>query len=512
MKLTLRRAVTVERWRVIATLGLAQKRPELIAILALANERPGGVVTGLDVSRSLLAGRPAMVGERLLEVCRMMSLVELDDPHGKAWRLTAAGRRALASEEVPAPQRGEFDVWMLADPLYPEVIVRVLPTERDRRAKPDERGEERPARVEELPILLRQCKGKVVRLPLRKADEPTEVFVFDLAPLGRHIEREQGELSIELAHEGGTARFKVSFDGRPATFAPGAGLPSLRDAMAAGPTTVEPPVNVAFRTLSDNERRTGRREFDIEGYALPSLGEFRSARFSDVPLAPKSQQDADEWAVWRLLDGIRGYVWPRDFEKRVRAVREVAVEEQWAFDPSIPTQVEMAQKRPDQPALVRSLLVPLDWQSPESVPAPVLILSGRASLARHGRTLVEQWGDAVARVYVLEPADAKAADAPVTSELGKRAVARRVRQPADVWVRIEPGGRVGQRWHPAPRQTSKAEKAKTAPSEDDGGEWKDVPEAEVARMFEDLRLAFWDQATQELQLDAGWLAVKPATR
>ena len=96
MKLILQREVTVTHWRVVATLGFTQKRPEITAILALAEELPDGIVTALDVSRKLLAERPAVVGERLLRVCHMMQLVEPAEQPREGWRLTELGQSGSA--------------------------------------------------------------------------------------------------------------------------------------------------------------------------------------------------------------------------------------------------------------------------------------------------------------------------------------------------------------------------------------------------------------------------------
>lgn len=514
MKLILKREAVMEHWRVIATLGFAQRRPEIIAILALADAHPDGVVTGLDVSRKLLAERPENVGKRLLEVCAMMSLVEQVEAPREGWRLTEHGRCALKNQEVPVPQRGEFDVWLMFDPLHAEVIVRVSLTEQQDSPNPGERSAAIvPVKVQDLPSQIRRCVGQIIRPPLRLQDEPTEVFVFDFAGLGRCIRREPCQLTVELLSGGGTARFDVTFDGRQTHFAPVAKLPALSDALAAaGCTECDKATPVAFRTLSDSERRTASRNEEIEEVSTPEIGTFTQAQLVSVPLVPETQQDADEWAVWRLVDNIRGYVWPQDFEKHVRAVRELAVKEHWDFDPAIPTQLELAQIRPEQLALARRLLVPLDWQSPTAPSAPILILSGLAAQITHGQKLLSEWGDDTQRVYVLEGSDAKASDKGVTAELGKRVVARRVRQPADVWLRIGPDGTIGQRWHPAPKADAKTGKAKAAPAPKPDGEWKDVPEKELARITDDLKSAFWNRATQELQLEGDWIAVKPTTR
>ena len=510
MKLTLKRELVMERWRVIAKLGFTQRRPEIIAILALADGLPDGVVTGLDVSRKLLGERPAVVGERLLEVCCMMNLVERLDQPLEGWRLTELGRRALMNQEVPTPQRGEFDVWLMADELYPEALVRVRPTEPETQQKQSEKVEPTlPVVTQELPRVLLQCEGHVIRPPLRLPDEASEVYVFEFAPLGRCVAREPCLLSVELHSGGGTAKFDVAFAGRQANFAPAAKLPALPEALkAAGRSEADGPLKVAFRTLGDNERRSARREMELEGVAMPELGEFPRARLSDVRLVPESQQDANEWAVWRLIDGIRGYVWPQDFEKLVRQVRELAVREHWAFDPAMPSQAELAQLRADLPLVARRLLVPLDWQPIESLVAPVLVLSGRAAQTRHSHKLAKDWYEGIPRVYALLGSDFENDGA--LGELGNRAIVRRVRHPADVWLRMGPDGSIGQRWHPAPKSDSKSKKQKPPPASDIEGEWKDLSQQEITKIADELKSGFWSRPTHELQLDGRWVSVKPS--
>lgn len=509
MKLTLKREVMMERWQVVGTLGFAQKRPEIVSILALAEEVPNGILTGVEVARKLLADRPAVVGDRLLEVCRMMRLVERVEHPSEGWVLTELGRRALKNQEVPAPQRGEFDVWLLGDMLHREVIVRVRATEQEPPTKVGERiAPSVPVATQEIPHRLQRSQGKIVRPPLRVQGDASEVYVFEFSPQGRCLERDQCQLTVEL-EVGGCSRFDVMMDGRQSSFAPAAKLPSLSDALRiAGRIEAEGPLKVAFRTLSDEERRSARRVVELDGLTMPDVGEFTHVRLSDVALVPASQTDADEWAVWRLADSIRGYVWPKDYERHVRAVREFAVKEGWSFDPTVPTQAELAQQFANRPVLARYLLVPLDWQQAAAPDSPVLILSGCAARATQGREIVEEWGAGAARVYVLGASEAKELDGSFIDGLGGRTVARRVRQPDDVWLRMGTDGRFGQRWHPAPKPKSKTEKTKTAPDTAHAGEWRDIPDDELLRITGDLKTAFWNRPTQELQPDGGWVAVK----
>jgi len=509
MTLILQRDTMVTRWRVVATLGFIEKRPEITAILALAEELPDGIVTGLEVSRKLLANRPEIVGERLLGVCHMMRLVEPAAPPRAGWRLTELGLRAVVNQEVPVPQRGEFDVWAVDDPLHPEVILRVRPTELERPPKPGEqRGTAGLPSVQEIPALLRGCEGRSVHLAVRAESEASEIFVFGFAEQCRCFGRERGQLVVELQPDGGNARFTLPIEGHQSSFTPVAKLPPLPDALnQAGRSDAAGPLKVTFRALGDNERRHARRESDLGEVILPGVGKFMRACLRDVPLVPSTQEDADEWAVWLLLDRIQGYVWPEEFEKRVRAVREFGVRERWEFDPALPSQRELAERSGGQWALAQKLSVPLDWEVMGQPDAPtVFILSGRAAHAEETRKLLPEWGNGVARVFVLQPADESRGEESALRELGERAVVRRVRQAPDVWLRISARDTFGQAWQPTPMAHARPERSEAA---EKAGDWRPLPETEFGRFIDEARTAFWRRATQELQIDGSWLAIKP---
>jgi hypothetical protein len=249
----------------------------------------------------------------------------------------------------------------------------------------------------------------------------------------------------------------------------------------------------------------------LEELDLPGMGSFTSARLRDVPLVPATQADANEWAVWLLRDRIRGYVWPQEFDKLVRAVREFALKEGWEFDTSLPSQRELAERWSNEPSLARRLSLPLDWEAIGQPDSPtVFILSGRAAHAQEARKLIQEWGDGAARVFVLESADGGKTHDGVADEIKERSAARRVRQAPDVWLRVSTDTKLGQRWQPAPKPNPKTEKPKAPEPPQKAGEWRDVPDGEFDRLIDELRTAFWKRATQELEVDGTWIAVKPS--
>lgn len=72
--------------------------------------------------------------------------------------------------------------------------------------------------------------------------------------------------------------------------------------------------------------------------------------------------------------------------------------------------------------------------------------------------------------------------------------------------------RLGQCWHPTSKAKSKAEKTKQVVETSDEGEWRDLPEDELARVEDGLKTAFWTRATHEQQPDGAWIAVKAILR
>jgi hypothetical protein len=515
MKLILQREVLVSRWRVVATLGFSQKRPEIIAILALASELPNGTITPQDVARKLLADRPAVVGERLLRVCNMMRLLEQSEPGGEGWQLSELGRRALTNQEVPTPQRGEFEIWAMEDDLHPEVFLRVKPAELERSQKAGEQPE--IGELHPLPVSLGHCHNRIVRPPVRIDQEASEIFVFEFEEMCRRLDGEAGTLTVELTSAGGNARFSVEVEGSR-EFAPAAKLPTLAEALnSAGRTDIAGPQRITFRTLSDNERRHARREVDLEEFSMPGIGTFSAAKLRDVPLIPSKQEDANQWAVWRLLDQIKGYVWPEQYERLVRSVREFAVKEGWEFDPAIPTQQELARQCDGQTELARKLLVPLDWQA-LAQPAgsnmpPIVVLSGRAARGMEAEKLIREWGDGSHRVYLMESAEsAKSGNGLpdlLSDGIRERAIIRRVRQAPDGWLRVEGNFKTGQRWQPPQKSKPEQKHESTSANVEHAGAWRDLKGIESERLLEDLTNAFWKRPLQELQPEGSWLAVKP---
>jgi len=510
MKLTLNREVTIERWRVVGTLGLAQRRPEIIAILQLVTESATGFITGADVAAKLLGGRPASVGNRLLQVCQMMNLVTAAPSPADGWSLTEEGRRALQKGEVPTPERGEFEIWLLPDALNPETIIAIRRF--DTKAQPKNGDGGVPPGVREIPDELAQCQGRLVRPPVRSRDEPSEVYVFGFESVGSFLGRERGNLQVDLDPRGGTASFEVPTEDQPATFSPAFKLPALEEALESLELPLsEMPLKVSFATISDGELRTGKRDLVIDATEVGSLEYFSSIKLEGIPLLPESQGSANDWATWRLMDAIRGYTWPEDFDRHVSQVRDWCGKEGWSFRAELPTQNELAKLSSHRSDLVRHLLSPLDWLESNPRNAPILILSGKAARETDRARILSESGTGVSAIYVLTGADSSFKWSPSATTNSARTLVRQVARPLDAWIRLGPDGQRGERWHAPAKPTPQKQKDNPPqPKRQPEGEWKETPAAELPRIMEDLKAGFWRRAVSELRDGGAWVPVRPA--
>ncbi|MCR4315433.1 MAG: hypothetical protein NUW37_03680 [Planctomycetes bacterium] len=506
MKLILQRDIFVNRWRVVATIGFNQNRPELIAILALTKELPDGLVSGRDVSSRLLAGRPESVGDRLLSVCRMMKLIESVPERKGLWSLTPLGERAMMKKEVPVPQRGEFELWTIDDPLFPDAIVRTRATELEHQSS-DENKNVPPS--EGIPHLLRRCVNQVIAPPVRFEGEANEICVFEISEKCRASDRVSCRVKLEIDESGGWAIFSTM----DRTFSTTPELPTLAEALSQvgwrGSETVK---SVSFRYLSDSDRRSGSKDESLGNVHLRELGDFETGILKDVRLVPKIQSDADEWAEWRLRDKIKGYVWPEDYENMVRAAREVSVKQGWQFDPLLPSQSDLARKIADNSQAQRWLLVPLEWgtlrRENDIVRHTILVISGRATSPDEVERILDECGRASNRVFILLPENENAKRLGFSNEIQRTCVIRRVRQPPDTWVWVEPGKWIGRRWVRSEASDSVKNKKSEAGKERSSGSWLDLQDLGFDDVIQKLRRAFWKNAREELDVQGNWIAVK----
>ena len=379
LKIELKRTVKVECYRVLGTVSRAQKRDELHAILQLAQEQ-NDVVTASDVAKYLL-NLPEIVAERLLNICKQYKLLEWKY---QKYHLTDSGREALEKEQLFIPEYGTWVIWITCDPLLPSLLM--IKSEKDINQKNGRKnGNGNGKSFNRLPKWFDDLKELKSLIPIddkiSRLDnfEPKVEYVDSTARLeikwtlngsGEHTFSLNGQISgksvnlsldpskiafteiwHELLKQNGMLTDNLSYWNR------------VRNAPA---WDVEHQVLcVQFDDLSDREKGEMHKTLQLNKCNFENYGTFDPTAVERIPIYPFTEEDANEWAEWRLEQSIRSYVTEEQYElKRQEAIKPFS-----EFNLTLLTRFEFAQAifdqsiEQDNPPIPRywHLQAPIDW-------------------------------------------------------------------------------------------------------------------------------------------------------
>jgi hypothetical protein len=348
MEFPLSRPLEVFCYEVLAEVGLAEKRPEIQAVLLLAQENDGRVTPELVCSK-LLGGRPPVVGKTILQRCRALQLLEGNDEESI---LTDEGAQSVSEGEVFIPEKGKYRIWVTNDPLFTRPMLDLEPVQeseltKDQVQESSQRRRVAPAPREGEPKASRRVmadkaewlKGQVFRpsrpgapryrinfvgpewveVPDERARQPTRITwtVSDAQSHPVHVDGAFQTHDIEPP--------EVRFDE--------IWLGILGDrAQDWKPTEKRTCLHVSFKEITDAERASFRWDMTFERPKIPDLGEFDPTEAGGVPVAPRSQKDADQWATWLLGHRVNSYMELDGFAKLQAEVRREIPE----FDLDLP--------------------------------------------------------------------------------------------------------------------------------------------------------------------------------
>lgn len=310
--IVLERTLPVRSWRVIGKVSQAERRTELMPVLLRARS-PNGTNED-DIAGHLLfeakSRRP--VAKRLLEIALRYSLLQVREGR---FTLTPSGEEALASDHVFVPELGAWVVWATEDPLVPDVLLRVEPWS-EPSAYDEVRGVGKesspPRRFEALPAWLHNAVGR----SLSVLGNPRGSSRIE------HLECD-GEVvdpgaDVRAAWDVGSGRLRLtgSIGGAPVETSLSAPAMSaaqvweglLRtEGLLSRWDAARSVLLASFDETNPAERETLRRELLIKRPVVSGLGEFSPVTVSQIPLRPRSAEDAARWAQARLRERVRDY-------------------------------------------------------------------------------------------------------------------------------------------------------------------------------------------------------------
>ncbi|MCW7554499.1 hypothetical protein NX722_18095 [Endozoicomonas gorgoniicola] len=371
----LHRNIDVFCWNVKATISKAAKRDDLLPVLRRTQENNG--TYGKDIASHLLGeevGREA-VGVRLLDVCESLGLlVNQGERSRPRYYLTEEGEEALKSGCVMVPEEGTWTIWASNDPVLNYPVLRVEPFRECsayHEIKGDKKGElkNRNENFEDTSRWLRDACS-VVNMPAAIGNE-----LIRLDKIDTKVEciDSNAQLTLEWIPKANYLEISGSIDG---------------SSVNATPQAPDVSFNTVWQELLENERLWGQWEkpkerlllsFDSTKGAERSLMqrqlEFAKPRLYQfgnfgptcrtVAIFPKSQEDAQQWAEWKLQNQINTYatesVFPTWREEALRPFDE------YSDTIELPTRDELAfdiwEKRDDTQnvSTVWHLMAAKDW-------------------------------------------------------------------------------------------------------------------------------------------------------
>lgn len=366
----LRRKIEVKCWRVVGDVAMAKRRPELLTVLQRANELKNGT-DAADVAAHLLfesVSRRA-VAQRLIDIAKIYGLLEERE---KRYLLTELGADALKVKQIFIPEHGTWTVWASKDPLLEQPILRVEPW-REPTAYDEVRGKEKQAidkrTFESLPDWLLEYEGVATVPPASGGGG--QLILQSLERKAESVADTNASLMIEWDVSGETLSVKgrVASTEVDSTFSAEKdvlesvwiellhreGMNDRWDADAAA-------LRLKFNEVDLSERESMRRDMGFSSPSFGSLGVFDPMVVHDVPLQALTDEDAQDWAVWRLEQRVRDYATMSRYSSWVGEAAMPFSE----FEIDLPDRDSLAEKlwqaRQDRPSSVHwNLVAAKDW-------------------------------------------------------------------------------------------------------------------------------------------------------
>lgn len=366
--ITLERPLAVERWLVEGSVARLAKRPELWPFLLRARDL--GWTTAEDSAEHLFGEASARrgVAQRILHIAARLGL--LVEEAGR-FSLSTEGLDALHRGEIFVPERGAWDVWITVDPLVPTGVLHIEPWTDEATAFDEVRGDERDAmnsrRFPFLPARLLAASG----IELESVAGGGRMRIEELEAKGERIAA-QSDLRLRwdvasqrVRIDGELGDRHVSMTLESPDHAPGSVWNELLDAADLLPDwdPASGALRVGFARTQLRERQTMAKDMTFMSPELVEFGSFDDLTVRGVPLAAKTQRDAEEWARWRLDKRVTDYATAERFDRWVGE----ALAPFGAFAVAMPTRGDAAREawaaRGERPTpAVWNLVAAEDWR------------------------------------------------------------------------------------------------------------------------------------------------------
>lgn len=330
MDIILKRNVKTKSFRLFMDVRKSGKRDDIVAILMLADEN-GGEIYPADVCTHLIDNRPTTVGERIIQRCAELGVLEVKDNFKGL--LTDDGRRAVENKTVYIPESGLYQILYSDEILLPSPLLDCIP---------DEKKSEKDDNTEEIdPVIRSRLENKYFKL-LGKAK--SEIFVEKIKLNGREIRKKSTlNLTYSLLENGNILlRLNGDIDTKlePPKFTQMEIWDLLVESMYLGDDwdVVAQCLRRSFEELRPKELLNFMVELRTNELIIEEMGTFSDVTVKNVPIIPKTTEDAYRWALWLLKNSINDYLKSHEYENIVQNILLKFT----GYEIKLPTQIELA--------------------------------------------------------------------------------------------------------------------------------------------------------------------------
>ncbi|MHA1755981.1 MAG: hypothetical protein ACTSVV_04365 [Promethearchaeota archaeon] len=320
MNINLTRKVKIEKYQIIMEIGRQENREDLIAILKLAEEL-GRSLEPKDICDNLLIGKPETLGETILNRCKDLDLLD------EKCNLTENGKEALENSKVFLKESGCYYLYITRDQLYPKKLLDIKPIPLESQEMKahhyiNEDSMTNKNDIIDIPDDILNLKGNKFQLKSKG-----KIIIYNIERSGKYFGIDN-EFSLNLF-----LTIKDIFN-----------EPVLNIRLEGFVNeNVDPPYEFDFlkiwlsllgirrddwdirkkalrinfsELIKDNEKfNFEKEELLIENPEIPNLGQFETTSLRNIPIIPKSNQDAQKWAEWYLIHEINDYIFEDQYEK-----------------------------------------------------------------------------------------------------------------------------------------------------------------------------------------------------
>ena len=341
--LILKRQISVNCWNIEATISKEQQRTELMFILMYIRDNPNSTAKDLSKESFFDTSSRIVVAERLLNIAKLLGLVEQKKSNGKFTHLlTEDGNKALETKQVFVPEDGTWTILASNDPLLPFPVLSVEGF-KESRASDDVFDKNKERVFEKLPSWVRSAEGSINHPSLG-----AQLIRFDSLKSKAEVSADQ-KLQIEWNVTQNSLKITGHVNNKIINQdieAPAIDYKDIWQELLINEDWWEDwdeenqTLAIEFENTVEQERQSMQGDFIFEQPQLKQFGRFDKLIVNQISLRPLTSGDAQLWAEWRFENNFNDYATNHNFVTwQRRALKPFA---EFAID--LPEREDLARK------------------------------------------------------------------------------------------------------------------------------------------------------------------------